>query len=584
MKASHFTLVLHAHLPWVLHHGRWPHGVDWLNEATAETYLPLWRVLSERAVNGAAPAGSAGGATARRSLGVTLGLSPVLCEQLAHPDFQGEFVSYLEQKIGAAVEDRKTFARTGESPMAMLAQRWEQFYRGTLEDFMGPHGTDLVRRFRRLEEKGAIEIVTCGATHGYLPLLACDSAVEGQVRVARVAHRRHFGRDPRGIWLPECAYRPAGAWKSPLDPVAPFVPRRGVEEVLETQGLRYFFVDQHLLSGGRPLGVYADRFEALRHVVREEGASAATAEHPPYRAYRVGASERVACFGRDPHTALQVWSGEHGYPGAPPYLDFHKKRFPGGHRYWSVTHPKADLAHKTVYRPDDAEAQVREHAAHFRKLVEQVGREAGARQTEPALVCAMYDAELFGHWWFEGPRFLAATLDGAATSEASPLTAGEYLERYPPKEGVALPEGSWGDGGGHDVWLNDATRWTWGPVHAAEARFESLAAKAALTAKEPLLERLLAQLGRELLLLEASDWQFLITTFAARDYAELRVSEHAEDFARLARLAGRRLEGGALGESDEQFLRDCEARDSLFPDFDWRGYAPPVAAGAVAGR
>ena len=134
------------------------------------------------------------------------------------------------------------------------------------------------------------------------------------------------------------------------------------------------------------------------------------------------------------------------------------------------------------------------------------------------------------------------------------------------------------------MWLNDATRWTWGPVHAAEARFESLAAKAALTAKEPLLERLLAQLGRELLLLEASDWQFLITTFAARDYAELRVSEHAEDFARLARLAGRRLEGGALGESDEQFLRDCEARDSLFPDFDWRGYAPPVAAGAVAGR
>ena len=131
------------------------------------------------------------------------------------------------------------------------------------------------------------------------------------------------------------------------------------------------------------------------------------------------------------------------------------------------------------------------------------------------------------------------------------------------------------------MWLNDATRWTWGPVHAAEARFESLAAKAALTAKEPLLERLLAQLGRELLLLEASDWQFLITTFAARDYAELRVSEHAEDFARLARLAGRRLEGGALGESDEQFLRDCEARDSLFPDFDWRGYAPPVAAGAV---
>src|SRR5439155_1578084 len=101
-------------------------------------------------------------------------------------------------------------------------------------------------------------------------------------------------------------------------PVAPFVPRRGVEEVLETYGLRYFFVDRHLLSGGRPLGVYADRFEALRHVVREDGVPAPGAEHPPYRAYRVGVSENVACFGRDPESALQVWSGEHGYPGAPP--------------------------------------------------------------------------------------------------------------------------------------------------------------------------------------------------------------------------------------------------------------------------
>jgi 1,4-alpha-glucan branching enzyme len=357
-----------------------------------------------------------------------------------------------------------------------------------------------------------------------------------------------------------------------------------VEQVLEEHGLSYFFVDRHLLSGGRPLGVYADRFEALRHVVRGDGSAAPPAEHPPYRAYRVGKSESVACFGRDPHTAIQVWSGEHGYPGAPPYLDFHKKRFPGGHRYWSVTHPKADLAHKTVYRPEEAEAMIAEQSAHFLRLVEQVARDAGTRQSEPALVCAMYDAELFGHWWFEGPRFLAAVLDGAATGAIEPVTAGEYLERHPAREAVALPEGSWGDGGGHDVWLNDATRWTWGPVHAAEARFELLATRAVTAAAEPLLDRLLAQLGRELLLLESSDWQFLITTFAARDYAELRVSEHAEDFARLSLLAERRLEGGALGESDEQFLRDCETRDSLFPDFDWRGYAVPSATGAVAAR
>ena len=578
--AAAYTIVLHSHLPWVLHHGRWPHGVDWLNEAAAETYLPLWRVLHERTQNGG---GDGGGS--RRSLGITLGLSPVLCEQLAHPDFHREFVDYLEQKIGAAAEDRNTFTRTGEDAMSALAQAWERFYRSTLEDFMGPHGQDLVRRFRRLEEKGAIEIITCGATHGYLPLLGRDSAIEGQVRVARTVHRRHFGRDPRGIWLPECAYRPAGPWTSPLDPQAKAVPRRGIEEVLESQGLRYFFVDRHLLSGGRPLGVYADRFEALRHVVRDDGGAASSEEHTPYRAYRVGKSRNVAVFGRDPHTALQVWSGEHGYPGAPPYLDFHKKRFPGGHRYWSVTHPKADLAHKTIYRPGDADRTVLEHAGHFIELVTSVARENGVRQSEPALVCAMYDAELFGHWWFEGPRFLAAAIDRGLTSELVPVTAGEYLERNPPREAVALPEGSWGDGGGHQVWLNEGTRWTWGPVHAAEGRFETLAQRGMRTESEPLLERLLAQLGRELMLLEASDWQFLITTVAARDYAELRVAEHAEDFARLAGLTERRLEGGALSEADEQFVRDCEARDSLFPDFDWRGYAATATpASATATR
>src|SRR5262249_19752707 len=278
-----------------------------------------------------------------RSLGVTIGLTPVLCEQLAHPDFHREFVAYVEQKLAAAAEDRAWFTRSGDAALAALAARWERFYRTSLEDFMGPQGPNLVARFRRLEERGVVEIITCGATHGYLPLLSSDRAAAGQLRTAVTAHRRHFGRAPRGIWLPECAYRPAGAWRSPLDPVAPFVPRRGIEEVLDAQGLRYFFVDRHLLSGGRPLGVYADRFAALRHVVREDGAGVSAADHPPYRAYRVGASERVACFGRDSHTALQVWSGEHGYPGAAPYLDFHKKRFPGGHRYWSVTHPKADL-------------------------------------------------------------------------------------------------------------------------------------------------------------------------------------------------------------------------------------------------
>ena len=576
MTAGTFGFVLHSHIPWVLHHGRWPHGVDWLNEAVAETYLPLWRVLHERAQGG-------------RPLGVTLGLTPVLCEQLAHPDFHREFVTYAEQKRAAAADDRAWFTRSGEGELAALATRWERFYRASLEDFMGPHGPNLVARFRRLEERGAIEINTCAAAHGYLPLLSSDTAALGQLRAAATTHRRHFGRAPRGIWLPECAYRPAGVWSPPTGSPAPVVARRGLEELLAAEGLGYFFVDTHLLAGGRPLGVYADRFGALHHVVREGAARIEHPEHPPYRAYRVGASGTVACFGRDPVTATQVWSGEQGYPGDGAYLDFHKKRFPGGHRYWSVTHPKADLADKEVYRPEAAESRAPEHAAHFFALLQHTLLAARQRQSAPPLVCAMYDTELFGHWWFEGPRFVAAVLDLCdGSGGVSACSTSEMLERHAPEEIVSLPEGSWGDGGGHDVWLNEATAWTWPLIHAAELRFQKLAdlveTATGLGAPlaDPLLERLLAQTGRELLLLEASDWPFLITTGAARDYAHVRVTGHAEDFERLAILAERRAAGGSLSEADVTFLAECERRDSLFPDFDWRWYANRGARERVA--
>jgi 1,4-alpha-glucan branching enzyme len=351
-------------------------------------------------------------------------------------------------------------------------------------------------------------------------------------------------------------------------------PRAAVETLLARQGLEYFFVDTHLVSGGQPLGVYADRFEALRHLAR--GAQTPIAppkEHRPYIPYRVGPEARVCCFGRDPVTALQVWSGEHGYPGDGVYLDFHKKRFPGGHRYWRVTHPKADLAEKEIYQPQRAEERAPQHAQHF---VEQLERTLSADANGSRIACAMFDTELFGHWWFEGPRFLGAVLDAAGSSAIEPTVPSAYLREHPADHVILLPEGSWGDGGGHQVWLNPDTRWTWEHVHDAEGRYEHLVREAASRPGDPLLDRLLGQAARELLLLEASDWQFLITTVAARDFAETRLTEHFTDFRRLADLAERRIELGSLTQEDENFLAECERRDCLFLDYDWRGH--PAAA------
>src|SRR5262249_5617599 len=300
--------------------------------AAAGSYLRWWRVLKERARPG-------------RSLGVTLGLTPVLSEQLAHPDFPAEFRDYLRMKYEAAREDRARFRTEQRAIEWAQAGEWEDFYRATLEDFFGPAGTNVVERFRRLEQRGAIEIVTSAATHGYLPLLGTAAAVERQVAVARRVHRRHFGRDPRGFWLPECAYRPEGEWRSPLEggPIEPT--RAGLEQVLAAHGLRHFFVDPHLISGGRPLNLdSAGAAPTLAHHSPEGPRTGLE----PLGAYRVGRSD-VRCLGRDPASAQQVWSRETGYPGDPAYLDFHKRRDPGGLRYWRVTQASADLADKALY-------------------------------------------------------------------------------------------------------------------------------------------------------------------------------------------------------------------------------------------
>ncbi len=582
-----FTFVLHAHLPYVIAHGRWPHGMDWLNEAAAETYLPLARMLDRLLAEGRQPR-------------LTLGLTPVLTEMLGDDAFKVEFEAYLDQKIEAAQADQGEFARIGEAAMRQLAARWEAWYRDVRRDFTETYGRDLVGAFRRLQDRGAVEIITCGATHGYFPLLSEDTSIQAQVKQAVAAYRRHFGRPPRGIWLPECGYRPRYHWKNPLEGEGgqPRL-RKGVDEFLAENGLEYFFVDSHLLKGGRAIGIYLDRFEALQRLwgqyLKERG-EAVRPEVPrsPYDLYLVASKPEmrpVAVFTRDPKTGLQVWSGQHGYPGDGNYLDFHKKRFPGGLRYWRVTDAKADLADKQPYEPEAAAERVAPQAAHFCDLVRSTLREHRAATGRSGILTAPFDAELFGHWWFEGPAWLEAVLRRIEDDpELTLTTAGAYLDRHRPVDVVALPEGSWGEGGHHWIWLNADTAWTWKHVYEAERELPALlqAAGPARLSGDATLTRVLRQAARELLLLQASDWQFLISTFSARDYAELRVARHAEDFRRLAAVARRLIDrppgpGAAasrLTPEEASLLETLEARDRLFPDLDlswWLRVEHPAA-------
>ncbi|MBI1798741.1 MAG: DUF1957 domain-containing protein [Candidatus Eisenbacteria bacterium] len=570
MRRSAFGLVLHSHLPWVLHHGRWPHGVEWLCEAAFETYLPLSRMLERRARAG-------------RPAVVTLVLSPVLCEQLAHPDFPGEARAWLERRRTAAAADREQFQRAGVPHSAMLAARWERAHRHALEDLFGSSGTNLVRRFAELEQSGAIEIITSAATHACLPLLESDASVERQLSVARRTHRRHFGHEPRGIWLPECAWRSGGPWH-PLDGGATRH-REGLDRALEQNGFEYLFVEEHqieprelrvateitppnVLAAGRPaVGPPSSHSLLMKSTAGAALTSATRDVRDPARSrsvWTVAPRGRLAAIARDAATSFQVWSSEHGYPGDPEYLEFHKQHESSGLRYWSVTDRGADLAFKRGYDPARAERRIHAHASHFAERVrESLARENGAPPVPPVLFAA-FDTELFGHWWHEGIAFLELALERIELAGVTPTTASPVVAERGGRRMATLRSGSWGEGGDFRMWANRDTAWIWALESAAARRFERFASRVADRAGDPLFARLARQAERELLLVQASDWPFLISTGTAADYAAARVREHAADLDHLLDLAERRLDGAALSNQDVAFLSACESRDGLF--------------------
>jgi 1,4-alpha-glucan branching enzyme len=226
-----------------------------------------------------------------------------------------------------------------------------------------------------------------------------------------------------------------------------------------------------------------------------------------------------------------------------------------------------------VYDPQLAAQKVALQARHFAGLVRETVEQASGERR--GLVCAPYDAELFGHWWFEGPAWLEMVARELPRHGLQAATLGEAAKMVPPTETLSLPEGSWGEGGDHRVWLNPETEWTWDRVYSAEAEWVGHVRRLN-GGGDPELRRVVTQATRELLLLQASDWQFLISTGAARDYAERRVAEHYAEFKRLSELAGSLGDGHPLTIEAAETLRRLEREDFVFPDLDPTWGQPPA--------
>jgi 1,4-alpha-glucan branching enzyme len=555
-----FSFVLHSHLPYARKAGRWPHGEEWLHEAASETYLPLIEALLSLP-------------EPRHGPMLTIGLTPVLCEQLAEADVAANLADFMQDKQERAQADVKRFERSGEAERCAAARWYDTRYR-ELRALYERLDRNVIAGFRRLQDAGRIEVASSAATHGYMPLMERDSTIFGQFAVGKQSYERLFGRQPRTVWLPECAYRPA--YQRTVDGHRYTKP--GIESFMAENGIGLFFVETGTIEGGAPVG------KAVGDAVGPYGAIPRRYVVPPasfgpareattFQPYWVS-TPRVAVLGRNSATGLQVWSADHGYPGDFGYREFHKKDSVSGLQYWRVSGAGVDLGEKSVWHPQAAFRQTALHADHFCALVRGQLNGYLDRAGKTGIVAAAYDTELFGHWWFEGVEWLAGVIERLERDPEITITAaGSYVDAAPPEDVISLPESSWGQQGNHFTWYNADVAWMWPIIHDGERRMERLVEQH-LTA-DARLAPVLAQCARELLLLESSDWPFLVTTGQAGEYAIERFRGHVERFERLAAIA----EAGAPSDTEIAYAAELWEIDKLFPDIDYRVFRrrEPVA-------
>ena len=551
MPKGYLSIVLHAHLPYV-RHPSFPDFMeeDWLYEAITETYLPLLSAFEDLHRDNV-------------PFRMTISLSPPLCEMLSDDLLKERYAHHLDRLVDLSKQEMANTSNDGlfHDSAKMYCERFKK-----LQDlYHNQYHRNIVQAFGRFQQLGYLEIITCAGTHGFLPLMKYPESVRAQVLTAVRNYQKHFGQKPAGIWLPECGYYP------------------GLEKILSDAGIKYFILDTHGITNGSPapvmntyLPVYTDRVN------------------------------KVAAFGRDAETSRQVWSAKEGYPGDANYREFYRDlgydapyqyikpylhsdgvRRNVGIKYYRIT-GDVPLHLKQPYNRSQALAKIQHHVDNFifNRQQQLEYHSVGMNGTLPILV-APYDAELFGHWWFEGPDFietLVRKLNGQG--ELKLITPNEYLKQHP-KLQVSQPSFStWGDGGYCKVWLNGKNDWFYRHLHKAEERMIELARnRASELARQyssvgaglapalnsgqpqglPLQINALNQMARELLLAQASDWTFLITTQHSECYAQNRFKTHLSRFNRL-------YDDIKNDTIDEAYLGEIHAEDNLFKEMDYRVY------------
>ncbi len=510
MAKGKLAIILHAHLPYVRSAKPGSLEEDWFFQALMECYLPLLKTLEDSA------------SSEKQNPKITISLSPTLLSLLDDHELKERYPSWLKLRIELLKDLPKKYLK-------VVKQLRERIL--TQIDVWENHNENIIRRFSKLQQSGVIDILTCAATHGYLPLLRENpEAIRGQLKTAVREHKRLLGTNPLGVWLPECAYY------------------EGLDSLIREAGLRYAILDGHGILHATP--------------------------RPRYGTYSPICSKKgVAFFGRDSKSTLPVWSSQHGYPGHPDYREFHRdlgwdltskelkklglnEARPLGIKLYKVTNQRISLDKKNIYDPKKASKTIKNHAKEYLKDREKQLLELNKTIKIDPILVAPFDAELFGHWWFEGPQFLSEIFNQSKnysielTHLKDKLSCRENLQLCDPSPS------SWGQGGYHHYWTNETNSWIipqWNKASRAMIKICSTG-----LSKESDI-RILRQAARELLLSQSSDWSFIIKADTTTQLAKERISKHLKHFWSLINAIE-----GKINISNEELVQ-IELEDSLFP-------------------
>jgi len=523
MQGYH-CIVLHAHLPYIRH----PEydsffEENWLFEALIECYIPLYKLLNRKRKQGYKHC-------------LTLSLSPSLLSMLADPFLQQRFRSHLDKLQLLAEKEITRTRKNGE--LLKLARMYQKKLRAISKTYFDTLSCDLIGAFVKLHNAQVIELATSAATHGFLPLLKAEpAAVRAQLKTGAQTFKAITGLQTQGIWLPECGYY------------------EGLETIVEDAGFGYFFTDSHGILNAQPRPGYGLSAPLL-------------------------CPNGIAVFGRDPDSSRRVWSRGEGYPGDQHYRDFYRDigfdldldyirpfildgetRIHTGFKYFSISNHDTE---KEIYNPEVAQLRVKSHAKDFVKRA-CLQLDAIEKHDGPApVITSPYDAELFGHWWFEGPDWLEAVIEAYPrhSDNIRLSTPSVYLEQNPVLQVAEPSASSWGDGGYNAFWLNEGNDWIYPLLHDVSHRMQAMVQQHYDAKPGSLRYRALQQAGRSQLLAQASDWAFFMKAGTAQEYAHNRTRDYLARFNFLESMLS------TDKQIDERKLQALEVMDAIFPDLD----------------